>query len=182
VRLLGLFVALVAAPLACTQVSRCRCDPADPESLQARECSLTREAVAQPATPPVFFLRDINPAKPNRWLALPRAVRKDMTSLAAMTPDERLQLWTEAIRKARELWGDQWGLAMNGDEVRTQCQPHVHIGKLRDDVEGDANAILVDGPEKIPVPRDGGGLWVHPRNGKLHVHLGMQLAEPVLLR
>jgi len=182
VRVLGLLAALIAASLACAEVSGCGCDPAAPLSMQARECSLTREAVAQPATPPVFFLKDINPTKPNRWLALPRAVRKGMTGLATMTPEERLQLWTGAIRKAKEMWGDQWGLAMNGDEVRTQCQPHVHVGKLLDGVESDNNTIVVDGPAQIPVPRDGGGLWIHPRDGKLHVHLGAQLAEPVLLR
>jgi hypothetical protein len=105
-----------------------------------------------------------------------------MNNLASMTAEERLQLWTAAIRKASELWGDQWGLAVNGDELRTQCQPHVHIGKLRDDVDIDGNVTVVDGPAQIPVPRDGGGLWLHPKNGKLHVHLGVELAEPVLLR
>ena len=105
-----------------------------------------------PATPPVFFLKDINPSKPNRWLALPAAVRKGMYTLADMTPEERLQFWTDAIRRAREMWGDEWGLAVNGDHVRTQCQPHVHIGKfLRG--RGDAGSfVVVGGPAQIPVP------------------------------
>ncbi len=180
VRVLGLLVALTAA--ACAQVSECGCDPANAASLEARQCSLTREALAQPATPAIFFLKDINPSKPNRWLAMPRAVRKNMISLAAMTPKERLQFWTGAIRKAREMWGDQWGLAWNGDGVRTQCQPHIHVGKLREGVETEQDSTVAESPAQIPLPRDGGGLWVHPMNGKLHVHFVAQLAEPVLLR
>ena len=41
---------------------------------------------------------------------------------------------------------------------------------------------MVDGPAAIPVPRDGSGLWIHPQNGKLHVHLGEEITETVLLR
>jgi hypothetical protein len=40
----------------------------------------------------------------------------------------------------------------------------------------------VSGPAEIPVPEDGGGIWVHPDAGKLHVHLGEQITETVLLR
>jgi hypothetical protein len=43
------------------------------ESMAKRECGLCREAEKQPQDTPVFFLKDINPNKPNRWLALPRA-------------------------------------------------------------------------------------------------------------
>lgn len=158
----------------------CACDPDRPETLAARECALTREALKQPPGPPVFFLKDINPRKPNRMLAIPRAVRKGMYRLSDMTAEERLQLWTAAIEKARELWGEDWALAKNGDLVRTQCQPHVHIGKFIREVEID-NFLVVEGPEQIPVP-DGDGLWIHPVNGKLHVHTGEQLTESVLLR
>ncbi|MDW8353735.1 MAG: hypothetical protein RMK57_04310 [Bryobacterales bacterium] len=161
-------------------MANCPCDPDRPETLAARECSLTREALKQPGEPAVFFLKDINPRKPNRMLAIPRAVRKGMYRLSDMTAEERLQLWTAAIQKAKELWGDDWALAKNGDLVRTQCQPHVHIGRFIREVEMD-NFIVVDGPDEIPVP-DGDGLWVHPVNGKLHVHVGEQLTESVLLR
>ena len=180
-RFLGLLAAILCAPLAWAEIAGCGCDPARPATLEARECSLTREALAQPVTPPVFFLKDINPSKPNRWLALPRAVRRDMHSLADMTPEERLQFWTEAIKKAKEMWGDDGGLAINGDEVRTQCQPHIHIGKFVRAAESPGFTV-VDGPAQIPVPRDGEGLWIHQQDGKLHVHLGGQLTETVLLR
>lgn len=180
-RTLGiLLLAALAAPL-CADLQWCACDPDEPKSLEARECSLTREALAQPAQPPVFFLKDINPRKPNRTLAIPRAVRKGVYSLRSMTPQEREQLWSAAIAKARELWGDQWGLAYNGDEVRTQCQPHLHIGKLIEGVET-PNFVEVDSPAAIPVPEQGQGLWVHQHGGKLHVHLGELLTESVLLR
>ena len=37
-------------------VSACDCDPAKPETLQARDCSLCKEAEKQPAGTTVFFL------------------------------------------------------------------------------------------------------------------------------
>ncbi len=181
VRVLGLALWLVLARQASPDVAGCGCDPDDTTSLQARQCSLTREAMAQPDSPPVFYLKDVNPNKPNRMLALPKVVRKGVHSLADMTPQERLLLWTSAMQKAKDLWGDGWGLAFNGDEVRTQCQPHIHIGKFLAAAET-RNFIVVDGPAQIPVPKDGGGLWVHPQGGKLHVHLGEDLTETTLLR
>ncbi|MFB3778402.1 MAG: hypothetical protein ACE141_12365 [Bryobacteraceae bacterium] len=177
----GLAALILCAPMAWGEIAGCVCDPARPETLEARQCSLTREALTQPATPPVFFLKDTNPSKPNRWLAIPRAVRKDMHSLADMSAEERRQLWTEAIRKAREMWGDEWGLAINGDETRTQCQPHVHIGKFLRAAET-ADFTVVDAPGRIPAPRDGTGLWIHEAEGKIHVHTGEVLTETVLLR
>jgi diadenosine tetraphosphate (Ap4A) HIT family hydrolase len=129
----------------------------------------------------VFFLKDINPRKPNRWLALPRAHASGLHGLADMSPAQRTELWTAAIEKARSLWGEQWGLAYNGDESRTQCHTHLHIGKLLDGEETSDFVVVAD-PVEIPVPPDGGGVWVHPVGGKLHVHLGEQITETVLLR
>jgi CDP-diacylglycerol pyrophosphatase len=82
------------------------------------------------------------------------------------------------------LWGDDWGIALNADMSRTQCHTHMHIGKLLPDVEADAQntaLTVVDGAAAIPVPPDGGGMWIHPVNGKLHVHYA-NIAEPVLMR
>ena len=98
-----------------------------------------------------------------------------------MSADQRTQFWTAAIGKARELWGDNWGLAYNGDQARTQCHAHIHIGKLLQGIETD-NFVVVAGPAQIPVPKEGTGLWVHPEGAKLHVHLGEQICETVLLR
>ncbi len=128
-RVLG-FLWLLAAVAAHGDIAGCVCDPEDAASLKDRTCSLTREALAQPESPAVFFLKDINPNKPNRMLALPRRVHRRVHTLADLTARERTQLWTEAISKAKELWGEEWGLAFNGDEMRTQCHPHVHIGKF----------------------------------------------------
>jgi diadenosine tetraphosphate (Ap4A) HIT family hydrolase len=160
---------LTAEPL------RCLCDPARPETLEARECSLCREAE-------IFFLKDTNPRKPNRWLALPRAHSKGLGSLVDLTLRQRTRLWAAAIKKAKELWGDQWGLAYNGDKVRTQCHLHIHIGKLLRGIETRKKLVVVDGPAQIPKPKDGEGIWVHPHGRKLHVHLGEQTCETVLLR
>jgi hypothetical protein len=173
---------LLTAALAHADISHCSCAVENPETLAARECGLCKEAESRPADEAVFFLKDINPRKPNRWLVLPRAHGKGGHGLADMTAAQRTALWTAAIEKGRALWGDKWGLAYNGDISRTQCHAHIHIGKLLDGIEID-NFIVVDGPSRIPVPKDGTGLWVHPaENGKLHVHLGEQITETVLLR
>jgi hypothetical protein len=169
---------ILLASLAAADVRNCVCDVAKPESMAARECGLCREAESQPADAAIFFLKDNNPRKPNRWLALPRAHGH---ALGAMTPEARLALWNAAIGKARSLWGDQWGLAVNGDERRTQCHAHVHIGKLMDGVET-PNFVEVAGAADIPVPTDGTGFWVHAVGGKLHVHSGEQVTEFVLMR
>jgi diadenosine tetraphosphate (Ap4A) HIT family hydrolase len=162
-------------------VTGCACDISKPETLAARECGLCKEAEGQPVAQTVFVLKDINPRKPNRWLVLPRAHGPRQHSLANMSPEARRALWIAAIQKGKELFGDKWGLAVNGDETRTQCHAHVHVGKLIEGVET-ARFVVVDGPGDIPALPDGGGLWVHPEGAKLHVHIAEQLTETVLLR
>jgi len=148
--------------------------------MEARECSLCKEAEKHPPAPAIFYLKDNNPRKPNRWLALPRAHGPGAHLLSDMSKAERTELWSAAIAKASELWGDEWGLAYNGDKVRTQCHGHVHIGKLLKGVET-GKFVVVRSPAEIPVP-DGTGLWVHPHGRRLHVHLNEQITETVLLR
>ena len=63
-------------------------------------------------------------------LILPRRHAEGSHSLEGLTAGERTALWTAAINKGRELWGDNWGVAYNGEERRTQCHTHLHIGKL----------------------------------------------------
>ena len=48
----------------------CPCDHARPATLTARVCGLCRTASEQETE--FYFLKDINPRKPNRYLALPR--------------------------------------------------------------------------------------------------------------
>ena len=169
---------LALALLVRADVRNCACDVANPQTMAARECGLCREAEKQAADAAVFFVKDINPLKPNRWLALPRA---HTHSLANMAPEARQALFNAAIEKAKSLWGDDWGLAVNGDERRTQCHVHVHIGKLLEDAET-PNFVVVDAPAGIPIPTDGSGFWIHPVVGKLHVHSGEQATEFVLMR
>src|SRR5690348_6447177 len=59
---------LATAPLAFADISHCACDISNPETMAARECGLCKEAEKQPADGAVFFLKDSNPRKPNRWL------------------------------------------------------------------------------------------------------------------
>lgn len=178
-RKLILLAAGLSAPAA---VDRCGCDPADPETLKERACSLTNEARKQPESMEVFFLKDANPRKANRTLALPRRIHPGkMHELHHLSHSERNQLWREAIAKAKELWGDDWGVAYNGVKVRTQCHLHIHIGKLLKGVDT-GKTVYVRRLEEIPVPRDGTGLWIHPAGDRLKVHLNEQTCETVLLR
>jgi hypothetical protein len=177
-RILALGVLFLASP-GRPDVRNCICDFARPETMQGRECSLCRAADAQPARPEFFAIHDASPNKPNRWLALPRFHGRNPQDLAGMTVEQRAAYWTVAIAKARELWGDGWGLAINSVERRTQCHMHIHIGRLRDGVEDD-QFVTVDGPAGIPLPREGDGLWVHPASGGLHVHHGNDAPELLL--
>jgi len=134
-----------------------------------RCCSLCAVAEQQPAYMNVFFLKDSNPTKPNRILALPRAHGPGEHLLSLLSVETRVELWSAAIARAQEAWGNKWGIAMNGVKNRTQCHTHLHIGKLLDNNEQE-KFIVVNGPEDIPVPPDGSGIFVHPAGGKLHVH------------
>lgn len=177
--LLTLWFLAVAAR---AQVAGCACDVTKPETLEVRQCSLCKEAEKQPPDIKVFFLKDVNPLKANRWLALPREHKAGPHSLYQFTAQERTGLWTAAIEKAKELWGDGWGVAINGEEVRTQCHTHIHIGRLIKGVDIETeNFVVVSGPAQIPVPK-GDGFWIHPVGNKLHVHRGEQRAETVLYR
>ncbi len=164
------------------EVKDCACDPARAESMEAHACSLCAEAEKQPAGIPFFFLKDNSPHKPNRWLLLPRSHKTDgPLPLSKMSGAERTAFWSAAIERARSLWGADWGIALNGDGVRTQCHTHVHLGRLLDGAES-GKPLVVTGPAEIPAPADGSGLWIHPSGGQLHVHLGGQRAEMVLMR
>ena len=174
------WLAVLLCP-AYADVRNCLCDVARPETLTPRECSLCKAAEAQPPEHAFFVLRDANPNKPHRWLALPRFHGTNPQRLADFTPEQRTAYWTFAIAKGHEFFGDAWGLALNSLERRTQCHAHIHIGKLLDGVENDSFTV-VDGPADIPLPRDGDGLWVHPSGGKLHVHTGDPAPELLLER
>jgi diadenosine tetraphosphate (Ap4A) HIT family hydrolase len=156
----------------------CNCDPSRPETLEARQCSLCREAEKQPMDVKVFFLQDANPTKPNRWLALPRTHQR---SIDLLNSQRRSELWTAAIAKAISLFGDQWGIAYNAPSVQTQCHIHLHIGKLIPGVET-SQFITVAKIEEIPVPASGEGYWIHPTGKVFHVHTGEQINETVLER
>jgi len=179
-RLILLLVPLLVAVCVRADIAGCACDPQQPATLEPRECGLTREAMKHPSGSSIFFLKDISPRKQQRMLALPCRAGKGVYRLSDLTPGERLELWTAAIEKAKELWGEDWGVAVNGDKVRTQCHPHVHIGKFLKAAEKKGYTVIRH-PRQIPVP-DGDGLWIHPAGGGMHVHRGEQICETVLLR
>ncbi len=173
-------VAALLVSLCVRAQTKCDCDAKIPETLNARQCSLSKVTEEQPPDIRVFFLPDANPKKPNRLLALPREQMVGMQRIANLTPQTRMELWTAAIGKAKEKWGERWGIAYNGDNVRTQCHVHIHIGRLIEGVEA-GEFLVVDSPARIPTPGID-GYWIHPVNGKLHVHTGEQICETVLLR
>jgi len=177
---LRLLAALLLAGAAIAAPIECACDAGNPAALAIRQCGLCKEAEAQPADAKIFFLKDINPRKPNRWLALPRPHGTANHELHEMSAAERTGLWTAAIGKAKELWGAEWGVAYNGAEVRTQCHAHIHIGKLLKGIET-GKFIVVAKPSQIPA-RPGEGIWIHPSGTGMHVHVGEQTTETVLLR
>ncbi len=171
-----LFVVLTFPALA----AECPCDHAAPATLENRDCSLCREAEKQTAD--IFFLKDTNPRKPNRTLALPLKHGKGQQRLHDLDPAERARLWKAAIAKAQELWPDAWGLAFNAETVRTQCHLHIHIGKLGEGADESAGRFIPI-PEEFPLPDPGHGIWLHPApGGGYHVHTDREIAEPMLMR
>ena len=100
--------------------------------------------------------------------------------LEEMSAEDRTLLWTAAIARAKELWGDAWGVAYNGEQVRQQCHTHVHIGKLMPGIETE-QFVVVNSPAQIPVAA-GEGVWVHGAGARLHVHLHEQITETALMR
>jgi CDP-diacylglycerol pyrophosphatase len=174
-------VAGIATGSAFADVRDCVCNLDSPDIAQTRACSLCVEVAKHPASERVILVKDNDPTKPNRWLALPRAAYDGANPLAKMSAGERLELWNAAIAKGRELWGDSWAVAFNGDIARRQCHAHVHIGKLLDGHEND-NGYYVDDAGQLPAIADGTGLWFHPAGKRLHVHAGEQINESVLMR
>lgn len=162
-------------------VTGCHCDIGNAVEMAQRICGLCAAADKQPVYETVFFLKDANPTKPDRILALPRVHGPGEHLLSSLSAETRLELWSAAIARAQELWGDQWGIACNGLLKRTQCHTHLHIGKLLANEES-ATFLVVSGPAEIPTPANGGGIWIHPVGGKLHVHLDDDAPELRLMR
>ena len=173
-------LAVCLAPFLLHAATPCPCDVKDPETLKQRQCSLNVLAEERPLEPRVFFVPDANPRKPNRLLALPREQSPGMQRIADLDPVTRVELWREAIAIAKSKWGDGWGVAYNGDNVRTQCHVHIHIGRLIEGVEFGPFEV-VDGPEQIRTPGTE-GIWIHAAGAHMHVHTGEQITETVLLR
>jgi diadenosine tetraphosphate (Ap4A) HIT family hydrolase len=175
-RLLVVFI--VAALGVRADIVTCACDVSRPETLEARPCSLCREAEKQPAGVKAFILKDANPSKPGRWLALPRSHER---SIELLSDEQRADLLAAAIEKAKQLFSDTWAIAYNAPSVQTQCHVHLHIGKLIPGVETN-QFITATKIEDIPAPPKGEGFWIHPQGNLFHVHTGEQITETVLER
>jgi diadenosine tetraphosphate (Ap4A) HIT family hydrolase len=180
-------VSLLTLILACTpsrasaDVRGCDCNLSDPESMKKRECSLCREAENQPAGVEFFVIRDINPRKPNRWLIMPKAHMPGSHPLHLMPRPDRDRLWNFAIAEAKKHFSEgEWGVAYNGDKVRTQCHLHVHAGKFIRAAEN-SKFKLVRRVEQFPAPSEG-GMLIHPVKNGFHVHTGEDIMETALVR
>ncbi len=166
-------------PLVPMPIVDCPCDHARPETLSSRVCSLC--GTAEDRTSEVYFLKDINPHKPNRYLALPKAHRNGFQSTYDLSESLRARLWLAAAKRAQELYPGRWGLAQNSHFFRTQCHAHIHIGPLSPEVE-DTGGRLFESVEEFPDLGSEQGMWVHPREGKYCFHTERDLAEIVLVR
>jgi diadenosine tetraphosphate (Ap4A) HIT family hydrolase len=178
VQLVLLILLGCAALLADT--SGCDCDPSRPETMKRRECSLCAEAEKRPADIEFFLLKDVNPRKPNRWLALPRAHAAGAHHLHEMPQDQQTRFWRFAIAEAKKLFGDEWALAYNGWRVRTQCHGHIHVGRLIKAAKI-ARFKFVKRVEDFPAPNDS-GVWIYAVPGGFRVHTGEQITETALVR
>ncbi|MCC6295003.1 MAG: hypothetical protein IT164_20290 [Bryobacterales bacterium] len=167
--------------VAWADVSNCGCDPALAETMARRECSLCVEAEKHPEDKGVFLLKDINPRKPNRWLALTRRHTGGAHALQDLTRGERVALLKAAVEKGRALFGEEWGIAYNSWRVRTQCHAHLHIGKLLRGL-APGNYVDVARIEEIPTPKGDSGFWIHAVGTKFRVHYGEDITETALLR
>lgn len=145
----------------------------------SRVCSLCR--TAERATDEIYFLKDINPRKPNRYLALPKAHDHGFQSTTHLASELRVKLWTRAIQRAEELYPGRWGLAQNSHFFRTQCHAHIHIGPLSPEVV-DVGGTLYPAVDDIPDVEPAQGIWMHPKDGQYCVHLDRDLAEIVLVK
>lgn len=178
----GLALLLFLPTFLWADVTDCRCDPAKPATMEARECGLCREAEKHPLEIPFFFLKDINPRKPNRTLILPRKHFNAGHTIDDIPTGDYVAFWTAAIDKSKELWGADWGVAYNGEDVRTQCHGHIHIGKFLKAAETNRGKIItINSPAQIPRSH-GRGMWIHAAGKKMHVHWGESICETVLLR
>jgi len=174
-----LLLAWGALPLA-ADVTNCACDITRPETLKARECSLCVEAEKHSGPAEFFTLKDVNPRKPNRWLALPRAHTPGPHALHLLPLETRSRYWRYAIKQAQEKFGDEWGLAYNGQIMRTQCHLHVHIGRWIKAADT-AKFKLVKRIEDFPAPSDS-GILIRPVKGGFLVLTGEQIMETALVR
>lgn len=170
---------LAALPLA-AQGGKCQCDLANPETMKMRQCSLCLEAEKQPKDKEFFVLKDVNPRKPNRWLVLPRAHDDGQHPMHLLPKDVRQRLWKFAVATAREKFGEDWGVAYNGADVRTQCHLHIHVGRFIRAAEN-SKFRIVRRIEDFPAPETK-GVWIHPVSGGYHVHEDEQIMETALVR
>lgn len=166
-------------PLMPMPVVNCPCDHDQPDTLGSRVCSLC--ATAEKQSSETYFLKDINPHKPNRYLALPRAHNHGFQSTADLPDALRGELWARAAERAEQLFPGRWGLAQNSHYFRTQCHAHIHIGPLSPEVEDTGGKIYPTAAE-IPDVEPEQGIWLHPKREGFCVHLDRDLAEVVLVR
>lgn len=157
----------------------CPCDHAAAETLSARVCSLCRTAEKQTDT--VYFLKDINPHKPNRYLALPKAHDSELQHTGGLPTELRAEVWEAAIAEAQRLFGERWGLAENAYFFRTQCHAHIHMGPMSPEV-ADEGGTLYSNAADFPALDASEGVWVHPKDGEYCLHRDRDLAEVVLIR
>ena len=168
----------MAACAPAADMNACSCDFSTPGGTAKKECALSLIAHNEPGFEVAFLLKDNSAEKPHQWLAMPKGEYGGGSPLSLMKDNERLALWSVAVQKAKDLFGDDWALAMNGYD-RSQCHLHIHIGKMKPGSEK-GGGLVIDTLSQIPAPSNGNGVWLHPEGGKLHVHTDEVATEYVL--
>jgi hypothetical protein len=178
--LLLLLVSSLALRLG-ADVRQCACRLNDAAAMARRECGLCRVAEQYTGPEEFFVIKDSSPVKPHRWLVLPKSHGAGSHPLHLLPQATRVRLWRFAIAEARQRFGETgWGVAYNGDRVRTQCHLHLHLGRFIAAAEN-SRGRLCRRIAEFPAP-DEGGIMVHPVKGGYHVHTGDQVMETMLVR
>ena len=161
----------------------CACDISNPETLGARECGLCKEAETQPPDVAVFFLKDNNPRKPNRWLALPRFHGKGGHAFCGHDRGPAHAALDRRDRQRPKKFG-----AISGASPTTA----ISAAPSATPTCTSASCSKVSRPKisssstdrrRSRCPRTEPGYGFIPfQGGKLHVHLSEQICETVLLR
>src|SRR5207248_7930890 len=97
-----LFLILCGLAAQAQELLHCECDHSTHAAYDQRNCGLCAEVDKALSSVEVVFVKDNDPKKPNRWLALPREhAAASFQLLSDVPPSRRTELWRQAIARAQ---------------------------------------------------------------------------------